>query len=367
MARTVPVYIADIDAALLTYTQVRLYTDTAPDGAFSTLADTDTLVADQHTYYMVASAAGPDTWYAWRLYNPTGPVSGDLSSPFQLERVTFAEARLRTAALAGQAFDSVCTANGTTTALIDAVLRDNGVSDTFLNASWIDRYPVSGDDRLHRMAQGGFDPATGALIPLRPWSVAPSAGDPYAVYGLMPPIKQAGNAYSWDDALRDGLQDVWYNDEVVVLDTVTEDDARTNQIPLDQVPWLQEDRIRAVWAQRLDDEGRLWRKNLTKNGRYWEIRDLGFGVRVLVLSIYPLIGWSIVVSALRQCDEPYTDTDIVPVNTDVATSAGVMAAYRWLNRVTQTKGQYEGEYVQALRYFRKQYAPFRPKDAMVNA
>ena len=250
------------------------------------------------------------------------------------------------------------------------VLRDQGLSETFLGASWVDRYPeVAFDsaDRIRRLAVDGFTAATGGLVPLRAWAVAPQADEPYSVYGLLPPIQQAGTTYSWDDAIRDGLLACWYNDEVVVMDPATVDDDRTNQITLNQVPWLREDMIRAVYAQKIDDDGRVWRQNLTKRGSFWSIRDLGFGERVLILSSYPLVGYSVVVSCFRQPDLPYKDTDLIPIDTDVAKFATVMSAFDYLNRVPATKGQYVGEYAGALRKWQRFYKPFRPKDAMVGA
>ncbi len=376
MSRIVPVYIADVDGALLTYTQVRLYTDTSPSGAFSTLVDTQTLVGDVytdptssavHTYYMVASAATADTWFAWRLYNTVGPVSGDLSSPFQLLGVTLEEVRRLAAQYAQAGFASTCSADGGLSALTDAVLMDSGLSATFLNASWIDRYPVVTSDRIRRMAEAGFDPTTGSLIPLRPWADAPDSGDPYAVYAILPPIAQAGIAYSWDDAIRDGLKDCWFNDEVIIVNTVTEDDSQQNQVTLDNVPWLQEDRIRAIWARRIDSTGRLWQRNLTKNGSFWDIRDIGFGRKILVLSSFVAAGDSIVASVTRQPDPPYADTDIVQVDSRLAAYAAVMEAFKYLDRTPPTSGQYTRQVAGATREWMKLYAPYRPKDAIINA
>ena len=367
MSKIVPVYIADVDEALLLYTQVRLYSDVSPDGAFATLADTETIVVDVHTYYPVAASGTADTWYAWRLYNPTGPVSGDLSSPFQMLGVSMGEVRLLAAANAGMGFASETTAIGSTTKLVDDVLRDNGLSDTFLNASWIDRYSLDTTDRLRRMAVVGFDTADGGVVPLRAWSAAPQSGEAYAIYGLLPPTQQAGTTYSWDAAIRDGMKYCWYNDEVILLDPVTANDDRTNQISLDQVPWLQEDRIRSVYTRKVDDDGRIWQQNLTKGGAFWDIRDLGFGHRVLVLSAYPLIGYSVAASVIRQPDLPYRDADIVTIDKNLAAAATVMAAFRYLNGVPATKGQYAIEYRDAVEQWKLLYAPYRPKTAMVGS
>ncbi len=367
MSRTVPVYVADVDVELLTYTQLRLYTDTSPGGAFSTLAATETLETGVSTYYPIAASAGPDTWFAWRLYNTTGPVSGDLSSPFQLQGVTLAQLRVMAAAQAGAGFASACTATGTTTTLIDEVLRDQGLSTTFMNAAWVDRYPIVTADRIRRMAVNGFDPDTGAITPLRDWTVAPVEDEPYTIYGLLPPIQQAGLTYSWDDAIRDGLRYCWYNDEVILVDQDYANDDRTNQVSLDQVPWLGEDRIRAIWQQKIDSEGNLYRRNLTKNGSFWDIRDIGFGHRVLLLPWMPDEGWSVVASVIRQPDPPYKDEDIIPINTELAYYAAVFAAFNYLNAVPQTKGQYVNEERAARAAWYIKYTPYRPKDAMINA
>lgn len=367
MSRTVPVYVADVDTELLTYTELRLYIDTSPDGDFSTLAATETLEAGVSTYYPIAAAAGPDTWFAWRLYNTTGPVSGDLSSPFQLQGVTLAQLRLMAAQQAAAGFGSVCTATGSTTSLVDEVLRDQGLSETFMNSSWVDRYPIVTADRIRRMAVNGFDPDTGAVTPLRDWTVAPVEDEPYAIYGLIPPIDQAGVTYSWNQAVRQGLEFCWYNDEVILVDQDVANDDRSNQIVLDQVPWLREDRIRAIWAQQVDENGKLWRTNLTKQGSFWDIRDLGFGHRVLVLPWWPQEGWSVIAAVVRQPDLPYKDEDLIPIDTNLAMYATAYAAYRYLNKQPQTKGQYKEEELRTQRDWYTAYVPFRPKDAMINA
>lgn len=372
MDRIVPVYIADVDTALLTYNQVRLYYAPSPTTDNIALVDTETLVEDVHTYTMLATGGSitRDTWFMWRLYNTTGPVEGPMSSPFQLQGILMAELRRIAAAEAGMGFSSTTTSNGTTSSLVDVVLRDQGLSATYLGASWIDRYPevaFDDSDRIRRLAVTGFDPDDGGLVPLRVWSVAPQADEPYSVYGLIPPIQQAGTTYSWDDAIRDGLNACWYDDEVIVMDPATEDDERTNQIPLTSVPWLRENMIRAVYSQKIDDDGNIYRANLTKRGSYWDIRDLGFGERVLVLPWYPPTGYSVVVSCFRQPDLPYKDDDVIPIDTDVAKFATVMAAYDYLNRVPATKGQYAVELAGATREWQRYYKPFRPRDAMVGA
>ena len=77
------IVVTDIDEIILAgYTVIRVYTDSAEDGAFSTLDGTETLVADQSGYVYVDTDGGTDTWYKVAYYGAS-PGESSLSDAQQ--------------------------------------------------------------------------------------------------------------------------------------------------------------------------------------------------------------------------------------------------------------------------------------------
>src|SRR5690606_29785063 len=109
---TLQVYIEDIDDVLADgFTTLRLYRDTTPDGAFSTLVTTETLVEGQEYYSLTDTAGSVSHWYRHDFYD--GSTSTAKSPPYRSEAIPLVTLRVMVAARMGAGFHSTCTANGT--------------------------------------------------------------------------------------------------------------------------------------------------------------------------------------------------------------------------------------------------------------
>ena len=131
--------------------------------------------------------------------------------------IALEDLRIEAARQAGSGFSSTCTALGTTATLIDLKLVDQGVTVKFLEGAWIYRPDAAAaGDRVRRVKVDGFTVATGTLTIDRVWTNAPASAEVYHIFTLLPPIDQAGAAYSWDKAINDGLAHNYYRDEIVL-------------------------------------------------------------------------------------------------------------------------------------------------------
>ena len=131
-------------------------------------------------------------------------------------RTTLRDARLEAAREAGMAFSGTCSGAGTTSSLVDIVLSSVGVSTKYLEHGWLYRRAAAAADRQRNIATDGFTVSTGALAPDRIWSDAPDESEAYEVYSLVPPTPQAGVPVSWNRAINNALQRMWYVDEIVL-------------------------------------------------------------------------------------------------------------------------------------------------------
>ena len=131
--------------------------------------------------------------------------------------IDLAALRLEAAREAGLAFSGTCSALGTTSALIDAVLRDSGVDTKYLEHGWMYRAAAAAaGDRQRSIATDGFTVASGALAPTRNWTNAPANAEAYQVFALVPPAEQAGTPISWTRAVNAALKRIFYIDELVI-------------------------------------------------------------------------------------------------------------------------------------------------------
>lgn len=114
-------------------------------------------------------------------------------------------------------FASVATGNGSTTTIVDAVLRDQGVTAKFLESLWIyfSQSGTAAADLVRRVQTDGFTIASGTLTWARTGETVASA-EAYQVFALLPPIDQAGEPYSWDRAINDGLAECPMEDHIVL-------------------------------------------------------------------------------------------------------------------------------------------------------
>lgn len=308
-------YIEDIATQMLTYNQARVYSDSSPTGAFSTLVDTLTLVAAQEKYDWDDAAGTVSTWYRWRLYNTTGPVSGDLSSPFRPSNLsTLRSIRIEAAKQAQVASSGVCSSTGTTTTLFDTSLLMSGHDAYFKEGAWLYR-PDAGTatDVLRRVTEGGFSTSTGGLsIPSGyPWSVAPASAEAYELYNLVPPVEAAGAGYSWNQAVRDGIRDVWFRDQLNLGEGTS---TGTCRFSLQQFGDLvTRASIYNVMFRTTDSNGEVRDRYLGMGGEgtFWSVQENDTTGLTLVVSNPPSTTETVIVEVARRFEEPFVDTDVI--------------------------------------------------------
>lgn len=119
---------------------------------------------------------------------------------------TLLEAMLEAAQRCGAAFSSTAETGSATDALIDSDLQDNASDQDAYSGGWIYRPDAGASDRLRALPpQGSFNTQTGALIPAREWAVAPTNGETYHVYAMLPPRSQPGQVESWQRLVNRAL------------------------------------------------------------------------------------------------------------------------------------------------------------------
>lgn len=147
---------------------------------------------------------------------------------------TLLQSILESAQRCGAAFASTCSDNGTTTSLIDATLLDQAADATAFNGGWIYRPDaVLTADKTRRIADEGFNPQSGALVPNRAWTNPPTIGETYHVYAMVPPKPQAGLPTDWTTLVNRGLNNMWFIDELTVGHGV--DGLLERRFPIDRI------------------------------------------------------------------------------------------------------------------------------------
>ncbi len=355
MSVTVKIAIEDPAEAMATYQSIKLYRDTDPGGAFSTLVDTEALVAGTYEYLIEDTGGGSASWYRFLLYHATGPVQSELSAPFQAG-VTLAWLRIEAAIRAGAGFKGTATGGSTAGVLTDAALVDQGVDTNFLAGAWFYRPDAANaTDKLRRAAETPFNTSTGAVTMRRTSYTASPSGEAYHVFNLMPPIDQPGVPFSWDRAVRAGLERVRYRDMLVL----GEGDGETYRYPLDtHANQVSEQNIQRVIIRQTDSDGREWDADASKQGRYWELAENAPGSITLVLSHAPLEDEQVIVEALCKDAALYSDDDTTLVQPERAIRATVYEAYRMMNAAQP--GRYAGEMAWAWENFRDYEAEHEP-------
>ncbi|MFA7296263.1 MAG: hypothetical protein WC211_03630 [Dehalococcoidia bacterium] len=358
---TVRVYAEDITERLVDFDRLRIFRDTEPSGAFATTVVTTTLVAGRVLYSYDDTAGTGDSWYRYIFLNSSTLVESDPSPPFRPGGNTLARIAFLVAQAAGAAFSGVTTSNGSVTELIDAVLRDQGSDVSYLSSAWV-RLPGAADaDKVRRLAVEPFTPATGALAPVRAWSIGSASGDEYEVYSILPPKPQSGMTHSWADAVRAGLALVWFIDQIVVATG----DGTAHAFALTAHPSLLDDnRRRGVYYRSTVDDV-VYDRDASKGAGSWTVRPNGTAGKSLVMSRIPSTSEQIIMEVVRQPDTPWQDGDYIEIPEAIAVSAGVVAAFEYLNRVPSTKGQYATELVQAYAKFDRDYAPIKPGNTIL--
>lgn len=353
----------EIDAG---YTQLKLYRDMAPDGAFSTVVDTVTLVEDTLSYDIEDPTGSAIHWYRYGFYNPSTLTLTTLSDPTRPDVVRLLDVMLAASQRAGAGFRSVCTSLGTETLLVDETLRDQAVSSDAWRGAYIYRPDAEeAGDRIRRLTETPFVVASGGLVPIRAWTNPPADGETYYLFVLLPPFSVAGAPYGWDAAARDGLQAVQFEDLVDVGEGTSELVSRFDLGPY--LGLVHENDIRSVTLRRYnDDDGSvLWERNASKEGGFYYTQANGRSGLTLIVRPAPAAGVHVLVSAYRRDAEIYDPDDITGCPLRLAARATVWKAYEYLNTVHL--GKYDGEEARARAAFEAEYLGFEVPAGGVDA
>ena len=359
MAVTVRIPVEDIATVMLTYTSIKLYSSTSPTGTFS-LVTTITLAAATTLYSYSDSAGDANTVYQIEYYNATGPVTSSRSATFYASGTTLLRLRLEAARDAGAAFESTCSAVGTTTTLIDSNLQDMGIDTAFLEGAYIYRpNAATATDKVRRVKKDGYTVATFSLGVDRAWAIAPASGEVYHIFNFFPPIDRPGAAYSWDRAVREGLGLVWFVDQV----NLGAGDGANPRVSLATWPEINTRTIRRVFFRKTDaTTGVITDVDMGKMGRYWQIVE-NAGVNTLETSSPARTDQVIIVEAVRRDYALYLDTDVTLAPFKAATRAIMFAAYRTLNYLQP--GKYAGEFALAASNWQLEREIIGPDDMVI--
>lgn len=363
MSITISLYVEsvndEIDAG---YTQLKLYRDTVPDGAFSTLVDTVTLVADTLDYSVTDSSGTAASWYRYGFYNPSTLTLTTLSDPSRPDVTTLLDVIAEAAKLADAGFTSVVSGTSTTTELVDEVLLDHGEDSKYQEAAWVYLPAAAAADQLRRIKKDGFNTANGGLQPVRAWSTEPVADDVYHLYLLIPPFSYAGAPYSWADAARDGLSYCEYVDQVDLGVGTSDRDTRFSLGT--HLGYIRRENVREVIIRTFDSNDVPTDKDASKNGRYWEAVENGRGELSLDIFPAPLSTEHVIVEINRRDAEIYAADDITGCPLRLAARATVWKVYEHLNEVQP--GRYKAELVSAYGRFIQEYRGQVPENVVAS-
>lgn len=349
MTVKISAYVEDIATAMddtqdAYYDEIQLYRDTSPTGGFSTLVDSVDLDTDEHLYTLTDDSGTINNVYRWRLHHSTQGYTSELSAVFYPEGYSLLRLRMDVAREANGGWDSTCSGAGTSTTLVDAVLRDSGRDADFIEGAWLYRPNATlAADRLRRITEGGFDADTGTLTVTRAWSNAPASAEVYHVYNYYPPIDWPGSAMSYDRIIRAALRKVWFVDLLYLGEGTT---TNKRNFDLGDYADVQASQVRNVYRRTTDANGNVCDVDANTQGGFWKLVQNGPGELSIDVYPAPLTSETIVAEVNRNAGALYNDDDVVLVDADYARKACVARLYRQLN--TDQPGRYQGELAMAL-------------------
>lgn len=313
----------DVATQLASYTSINVYRGSSsnPDTAtFLTLVTTITLVSGTLSYSFTDTSGTVSTLWRCSYYN-TSTVAESGLGPVIKAGATLASFRPDCARAARAGSSSTCTAAGTVTTLIDASLGMSGVDSYYHEGDWLYRSAAAAGDRLRRVGEAGFGATTGTLtIPLvYPWTTPPALAEGYDLYSLLPPIEVGGESYSWNDAIRDGLRDLWYLDQINLGAGGTIGQTRYSLQQFGDV--VTRESVRAVFFRRTDSNGVIRDYLMGTNGTYWTVQENDTDGLTLILSDSPSTTETLIVNIKRRFALPYIDTDVMTGPLSLATAA----------------------------------------------
>lgn len=354
MTVTVDIYIEDAADQIADYDTIRLYRGTDPSVyPFTGLpVTTATLVSTTLAYTLTDTNGTANSYYRYSLYNSSTTTESDQSEVINPAGLTLLRLRLEAARGAGVGFNGTCSETGTLTTLIDAALRDSGIDATFLEGAWIYRPDAAASgDRCRRVKASGFDATTGTLSFDRAYTNAPTSGEVYHVFLLQPPIDQTGAPYSWDRAVRDGLQRYWFVDQ---LNLGAGTSTRQTRFSLGtHASYVTRQRIRRVLLRTTDSNGIDTDVNADSNGRFWDYVENGPMTISLEIIPAPSTDQTVIVEVNRTDAQLFGDGDVTVADLEIARRAVVLAMYQEMN--TLQPGKYAGEYQAALLDWNQHY------------
>jgi len=354
MSVTVDIYIEDAAVEIADYDTIRLYRGTDPSVyPFTGLpVATATLVSTTLAYTLTDANGTANSYYRYSLYNSSTTTESDQSEAINPAGLTLLRLRLEAARGAGVGFNGTCSETGTTTSLIDAALRDSGVDAKFLEGAWIYRPDAaSSNDRCRRVKASGFEATTGTLSFDRAYTNAPTSGEVYHVFLLQPPIDQTAVPYSWDRAVRDGLQQYWFVDQ---LNLGTGTSTRQTRFSLGtHASYVTRKRVRRVLLRTTDSNGIQTDVNADNNGRSWNAVENGPMTLSVEIIPAPSTDQTVIVEVNRIDAQLFGDSDVTVADPEIARRAVILAMYQEMN-VLQP-GKYKGEYDAALFDWNQHY------------
>jgi len=317
MATTVSIYVEDITTVMLSYTSIRLYSGTDPSATFSNLVTTITLVAGTEQYSYTDSSGTISTLYRAKYYNTNTAAASSFGDILPSNAFTLRALRLEAAREAYGGFSGTCSGTGTTTTLIDVTLTDTGKDAYFQEGSFLYRPDAAATgDKLRRVTEGGFSTSTGALT-VRTYTNAPASAEEYHIYNFFPPVDMAGVSYSWDRAIRDGLRDCWYMDQVNLGEGTSTGQTRFSLQQFGDL--ITRDSIYSV-MYRTTDSNSIITDALLRNSQ-WSVQENDTDGLTLLLQSPPTTNDTIIIEVKRRYALPFIDTDAITGPRELAIAA----------------------------------------------
>lgn len=352
MSATGTIYVENPNTQMLTYTSIRVYRGTTSNpntAAFTTLVTTITLVANTEQYAFTDASGTVDSLWRFDYYHTVSTASSGLGPIIRpAAQTTLRLIRIEAAKRVKPGYQSTCSSVGTSTTLIDAALTDTGVGTGFLEAAWVYRPDAAAaGDKLRRVKKDGFTVSTGTLSFDRLYTNAPASGEVYHIYGMYPPVDAPGVSYSWTQAVRDGLEHAYFEDEVN-LGPGTSTGQRQFSLAA-HLGIIDRNHIRRVLLRTTDANSVTWDIDADKNGRWWKPVVNGPGSLAVELNPPPGTSQDVILECVRTDTTLYIDTDTTQAPLELAVRGTLWALYEQAN-IDQP-----GKYVAELRGARERF------------
>lgn len=354
--------VENIDEVIATYNQLKLYRDTDPSGAFSTLVDTEALVAGQTDYTLTDTSGSSAYVYRYLFHDSVGAVSSSLSPAFFPTGRLAADILLE-AAKKTRGFVGACTDAGTSSTLIDSYLAENAEDEDYLDGAYVFRPDAAAEsDWQRRTARNPFSAAGPSLTVVVPWTNAPADAERYGAFTLLPPLPGRGG-YSYMEALSDGLAALTVSD--VINLGPGDADGHSNFSLNPHVGYIDRRSIRKVVLRRYWDTTDLTLyddEDASKNQRWVEYVENTRDDVALRLQPPPSTDEYVFVHLDRRFERLYRPDDLTLCPFELAVWACVAKVYEHMQLVSG--GKFGGEAAHAVRALNAERNFTRPLQAV---